>query len=187
MESFLILDADSALGERLSHYFGAQGFSIDIAPDSVSALQRLGQRIFDVVIFDVDDMDFPPEDLLRLIRENNGNAVVIAMSERSKFDEAIRAIREGASDFILKPINLAELEIKVDKGIELKRLNQEGQILRGERALIYRTKNFIGEAPGFGRLLLLSKKSPKAARASSSPGKPGPARSSLREQFITTA
>ena len=158
MESFLILDADSALGERLSHYFGAQGFSIDIAPDSVSALQRLGQRIFDVVIFDVDDMDFPPEDLLRLIRENNGNAVVIAMSERSKFDEAIRAIREGASDFILKPINLAELEIKVDKGIELKRLNQEGQILRGERALIYRTKNFIGRSSRIRKALALVEK-----------------------------
>ena len=143
MESFLILDSDGALRERLSHYFGAQGFYIDVAPDRESALQRLEQHIFDVVIFDVEAVDGPPEDLLRIIRDNNANAAAIAMSVRSKFDDAIRAIREGASDFILKPINLAELEIKVDKGIELKRLNQEGQALRGERALIYKTKNFI--------------------------------------------
>ena len=158
MESFLILDSDAALRERLSHYFGAQGFYIDVAPDSGSALQRLEQHIFDVVIFDVDAVNGPPESLLRVIKENNSNAVAIAMSERSKFDDAIRAIREGASDFILKPINLAELEIKVDKGIELKRLNQEGQALRGERALIYRTKNFIGRSPGIRKVLALVEK-----------------------------
>jgi DNA-binding NtrC family response regulator len=162
MESFLILDADSALRERLSHYFGAQGFYIDVAHDSAVALQRLEQHIFDVVIFDVDALEGPPEDLLRVIRENNVHAVVIAMCVKEKFDEAIRAIREGASDFILKPINLAELEIKVDKGIELKRLNQEGHALRGERALIYKTKNFIGRSAGILRVLALVEKVAKS-------------------------
>jgi DNA-binding NtrC family response regulator len=165
MESFLILDADSALRERLSHYFGAQGFYIDVAPDSASVWQRLEQHIFDVVIFDVDALHAPPEDLLRVVKENNVHAVVIAMSEKAKFDEAIRAIREGATDFILKPINLAELEIKVDKGIELKRLNQEGQALRGERALIYRTKNFIGRSARVRKVLTLVE---KVARSSTS-------------------
>jgi DNA-binding NtrC family response regulator len=162
MESFLIIDADGALRERLSHYFGAQGFYIDVAPDRATAWQRLEQHIFDVVIFDVDAIDTPPEKLLLVVRENNNRAVVIAMSERAKFDDAIRAIREGASDFILKPINLAELEIKVDKGIELKRLNQEGQVLRGERALIYKTKNFIGRSEGIRKVLALVEKVAKS-------------------------
>ncbi len=162
MESFLVFDADNALRERLSHYFGAQGFYIDVAPDRASAWQRLEQHIFDVIIFDVDTLGGPPEDLLRIVKENNAHAVVIAMSEKSKFDDAIRAIREGATDFILKPINLAELEIKVDKGIELKRLNQEGQALRGERALIYRTKNFIGRSPRIREVLALVEKVAKS-------------------------
>jgi len=162
MESFLIVETDGALKERLSHYFGAQGFYIDVAPDRATAWQRLGQHIFDVVLFDVEAIDTPPENLLRVVRENNKDAAVIAMCERAKFDEAIRAIREGASDFILKPINLAELEIKVDKGIELKRLNQEGQALRGERALIYRTKNFIGQSAGIRKVLALVEKVAKS-------------------------
>jgi DNA-binding NtrC family response regulator len=162
VESFLIVDADSTLRERLSHYFGAQGFYIDVAPDRPTAWQRLEQHIFDVVIFDVDAIDAPLESLLRVVKENNSRAVVIAMCERAKFDDAIRAIREGASDFILKPINLAELEIKVDKGIELKRLNQEGQALRGERSLIYKTKNFIGRSPGIQKVLTLVEKVAKS-------------------------
>ncbi len=158
MESFLILDSDGALRERLSHYFGAQGFYIDVAPDEASALQRLSQHIFDVIIFAVDAIETPPGDLLRVIKKNNNQAVVIAMSEKAEFDEAIGAIREGATDFILKPINLAELEIKVDKGIELKRLNQEGQALRGERALIYKTNNFVGRSPEIRKVLALVEK-----------------------------
>ena len=163
MESFLILDTDGALRERLSHYFGAQGFYIDVAPDRATAWQRFEQHIFDVVIFDVNALDTPPENLLRVVRENNSHAVVIAMCERAKFDEAIGAIREGASDFILKPINLAELEIKVDKGIELKRLNKEGQALRGERALIYKTRNFIGRSAGIRKVLALVEKVAKSS------------------------
>lgn len=165
MESFLILDGDGPLRERLSHYFGAQGFYIDVTSDRVSAFQRLEQHVFDVVIFDVDTLASPPEDLLHIVRESNSHAVVIAMAERPKLDEAIRAVREGALDFILKPINLAELEIKVDKGIELKRLNQEGQALRGERALIYRTKNFVGRSPQIRKMLALVE---KVARSSTS-------------------
>jgi DNA-binding NtrC family response regulator len=155
MESFLILETEPALRERLSHYFGAQGFYIDVAPDSASALQRLEQHIFDVIIFDVQAVEPPVEDLLRAVRSNNTNSVVIAMCEKQRIDDAIRAIREGATDFIQKPINLAELEIKVDKGIELKRLNHEGQVLRGERNLIYRTKNFIGRSPAIRKVLAL--------------------------------
>jgi DNA-binding NtrC family response regulator len=158
MESFLILDADGPLRERFSHYFGAQGYFIDVAPDKETAFQRLEQHVFDVVIFDVDTLGSPPEALLRVVRESNSNAVVIAMAERSRFDEAIRAVREGASDFIVKPFNLAELEIKVDKGIELKHLNQEGQALRGERALIYRTRNFVGRSPAIRKVLRLVEK-----------------------------
>ncbi len=165
MESFLILDADPALRERLSHYFGAQGFHIDVAPDRSTAWQRLEEHVFDVVIFDVEalGLDMPPENLLRVVKANNSHAAVIAMCEREKFDEAIRAIREGASDFILKPVNLAELEIKVDKGIELKRLNKEGQALRGERALIYKTKNFIGRSAGVRKVLALIEKVAKSS------------------------
>jgi DNA-binding NtrC family response regulator len=165
MESFLILEAEPALRERLSHYFGAQGFYIDVAPDSASALQRLEQHIFDVIIFEVKAVESPVEELLRAIKGNNANAVVISMCERERIDDAIRAIREGATDFIQKPINLAELEIKVDKGIELKRLNHEGQVLRGERNLIHRTKNFIGRSPEIRKVLALID---KVARSSSS-------------------
>ena len=63
MESFLILEAEQALRERLSHYFGAQGFSIDIATDAASAQQRLDAHVFDVVILDMKTLESPVEGL----------------------------------------------------------------------------------------------------------------------------
>jgi DNA-binding NtrC family response regulator len=163
MESFLIVDDDVALTKRLSHYFGAQGFYIEDAPNYTQAIERLSQHVFDVIITDVLSEDLPLEDLLSAIRENKSAPVIIAMCERDRIDDAIRAIREGATDFIQKPINLAELEIKVDKGTELKRLDQEGQVLRGERNLIYSTKNFIGKSPAIGEVLNLVEKVAKTS------------------------
>lgn len=165
MESFLILDGDAVLRGRLSHYFGAQGFYIDAASDCMNAVQRLEQHVFDVFIFDVHAIDRPIEDLLNVVKENSANAVVIAMCAKERIDDAIRAIREGATDFIQKPIHLAELEIKVDKGIELKRLSREGQALRGERNLIHRTTNFIGRSASVMKTLALVN---KVAKSSSS-------------------
>ncbi len=165
MESFLIIDEDKALRERLSHFFGAQGFYIDLAPDAASAAQRLEQHVFDVVIFDIKTIQPTIDSSLATIKANNSSAAILAMCERDRIDDAIRAIREGATDFIQKPINLAELDIKVDKGIELKRLNQEGQLLRGERNLIYKTKSFVGRSPSIRKVLTLVG---KVAKSSSS-------------------
>ena len=165
MESFLIVDNDDALTKRLSHYFGAQGFYIEEAPNYTQAIERLSQHVFDVIITDVLSEDLPLEDLLTAIRENKISPVIIVMCGRDGIDDAIRAIRMGATDFIQKPINLAELEIKVDKGTELKRLDHEGQVLRGERNLIYSTKNFIGKSPAVMGVLNLVE---KVARTNSS-------------------
>ena len=165
MESFLIIDSDAALTKRLSHFFGAQGFYIEEAADFTQAIERLKQHIFDVVITDVLSDDLPLDDLLKTVRESKLSPVIIVMCEGGKIDEAIRAIREGASDFIQKPINLAELEVKVDKGIELKRLDHEGQVLRGERKLIYSTRNFVGKSAAIRDVLNLVE---KVAKTSSS-------------------
>jgi DNA-binding NtrC family response regulator len=165
MESFLIIDSDAALTKRLSHYFGAQGYYIEEAANFTEAIERLKQHVFDVVISDVLSEDLPLDDLLKTVRESKISPVIIVMCEAGKIDEAIRAIREGASDFIQKPINLAELEVKVDKGIELKRLDHEGQVLRGERKLIYSTRNFIGKSVAIRDVLNLVE---KVAKTSSS-------------------
>jgi DNA-binding NtrC family response regulator len=153
MESFLIIDEDEALGERLRHFFGAQGHLIETASDKSAALKKMAAQSFSVVLADRATVDTGMEGLLGALQSRNGDVVVIVMSERQKIDEAIRAIRDGATDFIEKPLNLAELDIKVARGVELLHLTQERQVLRGERDLIYRTNGIVGNSPAIRKVL----------------------------------
>ncbi len=146
MESMLIVDTDPSQSRRLSGFFAAQGFYVEEAAGFGEALKSLGKNVFDVVVSDVACEDLPLGNLLEAIRETNANPVIILMCDPPERDTAIQALRLGATDFIEKPVNLAELEIKVDKGIELKRLAFEGQVLRGESKLIHNPKNFVGKS-----------------------------------------
>lgn len=162
MERFLIID-EATLAEQLSHFFGDQGFHVDVANKRNSVIRCLESYIFDVVIIDVDELDSPPEDYVRLVKESNGYAVTIAVCSQENLDTAIRAVRKGATDFLLKPVNLSELELRIEKGLDVNRLLREGQALRGERPLIYRTKNFIGRSKAILDVLDLVEKVAKSS------------------------
>ncbi len=162
MESMLIVDTDPSEARRLSGFFAAQGFSVEEAAGFGEALKSLARNVFDVVVSDVASEDLPLGNLLEAIRETNANPVIILMCDTAGRDTAIQALRVGATDFIEKPVNLAELEIKVDKGIELKRLAFEGQVLRGERKLIHNPKNFVGKSDAIQSVLSMIEKVSKA-------------------------
>lgn len=165
MESILIVDDDGATKDRLSRYFEATASLVDLVDDASVTVQCLERRVYDLVILDLEKLGPSLDRILRSIKSSNSDAVTIVLCDRESSDDAIKAVRLGASDFVLKPVNVEELEIRVQKGIALKRLWRESQALRGERPLIYRTRNFIGESSAMRRVLSLVE---KVAKSSSS-------------------
>ncbi len=161
----LVIEADRALTTRLAHFFGAQGHIVETAPDQASAIRKIEQHSFEIVIADSKTVGAGMEGLLLALASRTSHSVTIVMCEPERIDEAIHAIREGAADFIQKPVNLAALDIKVSKGIELMRLAHERQVLRGDQDFIYRTTNFVGQSPAIRKVLDLVE---KVAKSSSS-------------------
>jgi DNA-binding NtrC family response regulator len=105
-------------------------------------------------------------DLLEMVEDHRIDAPVVVLSSLTSTRETIQALRKGAFDFIQKPFSLPELEIKVARAIQTRRLEREAQDLRGERRnLIYLTDNFIGESAEIRKVLRIVN---KVAQTSSS-------------------
>ncbi|MBA7612596.1 Regulatory protein AtoC [subsurface metagenome] len=147
MSRFLLVNNDNVLYEKISRFFHNKGHEVETVQTSHSAADMLEKNIFDIILFDTTVTDIKAEDFVTLARKINSNTIVIIAVESETTDETIQAMNNGAYDFIQKPFNFPELEIRVNRAINLRSLRQEADSLRGERNIIYKTENFIGESP----------------------------------------
>ncbi len=161
MKNVLIVDGDRDLRHRISRSLRRSGYRITAAADFTTANKIITSQLFDVIISDTRIQGGNLSDLIIAGRMNKNTMMIVAAAEDS-VERAVQAVREGAVDIIKKPFSSSELEVKVQKAIELKRLRQEADCLRGERNIIYRAENFIGESPVIKRVFEIVEKVAKS-------------------------
>ncbi len=130
MAQLLIVDDDLSLREFLTIFLRKDGHDIEVAANGVRALELLEQRSFDLVMTDVRMPRMGGLDLLDAIRERKIKTQVIVMTAFSSTDIALEAMRKGAYDYIVKPFQLAEVKVIVQKCLEQGRLVDENQALK---------------------------------------------------------
>jgi len=123
--NLLVIEDDSALREMLCLHFQDQGMQAEGAKDLASGMRRLRESPPDLVLLDQQLPDGTGLDLLRRLRELESELPVIMMTGRHDLELAIEAIKQGATDFVHKPIDAEELGRTVAKALENHRLSQE--------------------------------------------------------------
>ncbi len=94
-------------------------------------------------------------ELLREIRKENPGLPVIIMTAFGTIESAVLAMKEGAADYILKPIKMEEMEILIEKTLTLSRLRDENRDLRLELKTIFGPENIIGRHPSMEKVIQL--------------------------------
>ena len=125
MASILIVDDEEALQTSLVTAFSLQGYRAEGAGSGREALQLLKQARFDVVLVDLRMPDIDGIQVMERVREGTPGTVVILMTGGATVETAVRALKGGAYDYILKPFTLPEIFHAVDRGLEQQRLKQE--------------------------------------------------------------
>lgn len=110
------------------------------------------------VLLDIDLPDGSGLDVLRKIKEQQPDAVVIMITGNVLIDNTISALRGGAYDFIGKPINLEELRITIRNGIEAQQLRREVDLVRRERSELFSFNQIVGQSPAMQSMLNLAAK-----------------------------
>jgi DNA-binding NtrC family response regulator len=85
----------------------------------------------DVVLTDLKMPEMDGITLLEEIKAHDKRAVVIVLTGHPSVDSAVKAIKEGAFDYLVKPIDLEELRVKIDRSLERRRLLQTLAFVRG--------------------------------------------------------
>jgi DNA-binding response OmpR family regulator len=111
----LIIEDNRRLVANLFDYFEPRGHTLDAAPDGPSGLHVAATGDHDVVILDwmLPRMD-GSEVLRRLRQESRSNVPVIMLTARNELPDKIEGFRAGADDYLTKPFDLAELEVRIE-------------------------------------------------------------------------
>ena len=147
MSRFLVVNSDTSFQQDISQLYNGNENDVQFASDFNSAVKMLEKLVFDIIIFDSSLSDGKTSEFVNHVKNLNASTMVIITTDKKKMEEAIEAIGTGAFDFIQKPFQLPELEVKIERAISTRRLKQEADSLRGERNIIYNADNFIGESP----------------------------------------
>lgn len=131
----LVVDDEPSIVELLAEYLRARGHEVVIAGNGEVALDRLERGGVDVVLTDMKMPELGGLELLSRIRERGYPVATILMTGYGTIDSAIRAMKDGAQDYLLKPFKLREVHAAIARAIERVRLERETVRLRQVVAL----------------------------------------------------
>jgi len=142
----LFVDDDPEMRSLIIDFFQSEGYSITEAVNGKDALEHLSNEDFDVIITDLRMQEMDGLALLKEIRVRNPHLPVILITAFGSIETAVEAIKEGATNFIPKPLKMQTLKAVVDKAVEQKWIVEENEMLKGELQEKYSFHNIIGKS-----------------------------------------
>jgi two-component system response regulator PilR (NtrC family) len=149
MAKLLVVDDERSICDVLEIAFRKQGHSVDSANSVAAAKQKLQGQIYDVIISDIKMPQASGLDLLQHAREIDHDSYVILLTGYGSLDTAVKALKLGAFDYIIKnPAQyLDELKLAVDRAIEDQRIRAENASLRRELKKQQGIDSIVGQSP----------------------------------------
>jgi DNA-binding NtrC family response regulator len=130
MKRLLIVEDEKILRENLQVMFTEHGYHTEAAPNGGEAIRRLEQEHFDLVITDMRMPEADGLDVVRKARQMDDNTLVVVMTAFGSVESAVNAMRFGAYDYIQKPFDVDELELKIMRAFDHQRETRQLEALR---------------------------------------------------------
>jgi len=146
MDKILIIDDEQSILDLLNMVFKKQGYVVKNALSAEKALQLIDKDDFDLILTDVKLPNKSGMDILRYARNNKSEIPVVMITAYGTIKQAVEAFKAGAVDYVLKPFDIEELKIIVEKGLKERKLKEENVLLKKELKERYSFKNMIGKS-----------------------------------------
>src|ERR1700737_2299963 len=145
MEPLLLVEDKNELRAMLRKALERSGYTVDEAPDGTAAIQKVRARRYLLVITDLKMPGASGLDVLRAAKQADATIPVILLTAFGSVEEAVTAMKEGAFDFLQKPVDLDHLKLLVQRAAQQQELMRENLILREEYSTRYGFPRILGE------------------------------------------
>ncbi len=140
----LIVEDDEGIRTGLAEILGGRGYEIETVDDGLKTLAKVAAFAPALILSDLRMPGLDGIDLLKKLHESDPNAIVILMTADNAVDKAVLAMKQGAADYLIKPINLEHLVVVIERELQRHRLRVEASQLRLQLSERRGVSNIIG-------------------------------------------
>jgi two-component system, NtrC family, response regulator HydG len=142
----LIVDDELSVRDSLGKWFREEGYEVGTAENASAALTRLGEQSWDAALLDIKMHGTDGIELQRKMHEIDPNLVVIIMTGYASVETAVAALKNGAYDYVTKPLDPEDIAHLVGNALAHKRSEQENLRLRETVAEVTRPDEIVGQS-----------------------------------------
>jgi two-component system NtrC family response regulator len=154
--SILLIDDDDSLRRVMEFSLTEAGHRVRAAASGEDGLRLFEQEAFDAVITDITMPGMSGMEVLAKVRQREADIPVIIITAYGTIESAVEAMKQGAFDYITKPVSRDELRLTLEKAIRMRRLEKENVELRAEVTDRYRFESIIGSSEKMKEVLDLA-------------------------------
>jgi two-component system response regulator PilR (NtrC family) len=160
-DKILVADDEQSMREFLEIMLKKEGYKVSLASNGDEVVKLVDNDLFDLVLLDIRMPKLDGISALKKIKANAPETIVIMITAYASADTAIKAMKEGAYDYITKPFKVEEIKLIIKNALEKKNLQKENILLKQVVRDRYHFGNIIGQSSKMMALYdLLEKVSP---------------------------
>ena len=145
MSTILLIEDNERMAKVLARHMEIEGHQVILAEDGEAGLEAFRQHKVDLVLTDLKLPEKSGLDVLQGIKEENPLVPVLVMTAHGTIETAVKAVKDGAFDFLQKPVDPEHLLLTISKALETRHLVTENLILK-EELLQSRVAKLIGQS-----------------------------------------
>src|SRR5687768_6687107 len=162
MGRILIADDHDSLRRGLAQAIAEAGHEVEEAPNGNAAIEKLHEGFFDVIVSDLKMGGSTGLEVLKTAKTLHPSCAVILMTAFGSVSTAVEAMKSGAFDYVQKPFEIEEMEVKIEKALEMRRMQHQIDYLRHAQGDIYDFDRIIGSSGALHKVLEVVKKVAKS-------------------------
>jgi two-component system response regulator HydG len=151
--TILVVDDDPGHRTMLRTLLSGWGYAVTEADDGAAAIEKVQHQAFDLALMDIRMIKISGLQALTEIKAFNPSIPVILMTAFSSVETAVEALKNGAYDYLTKPLDFDELHLTMERAMEHVHLKEENRLLRESLGKHFDRQNLIGRSQAMVRLL----------------------------------